>query len=117
MGSQHTQRLPPPSQEQQQLPPNSTNASTNSTSENVIPPSSNSTVDAGKNLTDTGPDDPQMEIKRDLSSDESDVVATFVAEAMEAQLGKRGMDSVDLRKKGRFKFSGQFSVEEKEILE
>ena len=88
-----------------------------STSENVIPPSSNSTVDAGRNLTDTGPDDPQMEIKRDLSSDESDVVATFVAEAMEAQLGKRGMDSVDLRKKGRFKFSGQFSVEEKEILE
>ena len=46
-----------------------------------------------------------MEIfKRDLSSDKSNVMVTFVAEAMEAQLGKCGIDSVDLRKKGRFKF-------------
>ena len=105
IGSQNTQPLPLPPQDQQQQSTNSTNVSTNSTSEKVVPPSSNSTVDAGKNLTDTSQDDLQMEMfKRGLISDGDDVVATFVAEAMEAQLGKRGMDPVDLKKKRRFKF-------------
>jgi hypothetical protein len=103
IGSQNTQSPPPLPQEQQLT--NSTNLSTNSTIENVVPSSANSTVDAGKNQTDTSEDDAEMEMfKRDLISDESDVGAAFVAEAMEVKPGKRGTDPVDLRKKRRMKF-------------
>ena len=105
ISSQNTQFQPPPPQQeqQQQQLTNATNINTNST-ENVVPPAANSTAEVQQNQTDTSPDDPEMEMfKRDLAAGESEVVSTFVAEAMEAQLGKRDADPQDLRKKRKLK--------------
>lgn len=98
-------------QGQQQQFTNTTNLNTNTTSstaaEAVVSQTANSRLEGQRNQTQAGQDVADMvdmrSFKRDAKAAEDDVLTTFIAEAIEAQLGKRSIQSLIENRKMKYK--------------